>query len=1377
MPRLEAAIVYSGELAPSAPDSLSGAQNVTDIVRRFVVAVFMLAVIAQGASSAARAADPLPARKLFRRDNLVAWCIVPFDDEARSPVDRAAMMKRLGIVKYAYDYRAEHVPQFDDEMKAIAAQGIELVGWWFPGELNDEAKLILGVLERHGMKPSLWVSGGGGPTANADEQKARVAAEAARLRPIAEAASKIGCTVGLYNHGGWFGEPENQIEIIESLRAGDAPVTNVGIVYNQHHGHVHAGRFRELLARMKPYLQVLNLNGMFADGEARGLKIAPIGTGEQDMELLKIVVESGFEGPFGILNHTQLDAEDRLRDNIVGLEWVAAKLDGKDPGALPGMKTWQAPAPVPKAASASPSGPMPHDPAVVAALAAAATGEGASAANGARVFTRQTLACVSCHKVGEHGGNVGPALSRVGVERTAAQIAESLLWPQHVVAPEFRTVTVVTADGASRRGYREREDEAVLVLRDPASGAREEIAKVDVDIVEESGSMMPDGLMQSLHPRDRSDLVRFLSDLGRHADLPAATVAAVVAAAHPTIPAAFEPDRAPLSPDAFPDWQLPVNRDRQYDFYAKEARWFRSICPTPPLLPQYPGLDGGKQGHWGNQNEETWRDGRWNDTILGSVQAGVLHAFGKSIVRGICVQLGEGLNVCFDPESFTYPVAWKGKFLVLSDTRYGFLGGLAPGGEEVMLPAEATQVPGGAIEYVGFVRQGERVGFLSDVDGVLMLDVPLVREGRFERVVGPVDTHPLKSLLDGGPAQWPEVIETNIVRGTQVPWAVDTFELPVDNPWKALLFCGDHDFLPDGKLVVCTMQGDVWRAEPIEPGADGEPRRLAWRRIASGLHHPLGMAVVDGVIHVLGRDQITKLVDTNGDGEADRYDCFSRAYTASAGGHDYTCGLVRDTDGRFITACSAQGLVRISADGKTAEVLATGLRNSDGVGICPDGTITAGSSEGDWVPASLVGAVPPGRPLQGEPPLHFGHKGPVSGRVPDLPLAYLPRGIDNNCGGQVWVPEGAMGPLGGQLVHLSFGAGTAMVLLRDEVAGQQQGAIVPLPVSFRSGSHRGKFNDRDGGLYVSGMAGWGTYTPADGCLERVRYTGRRLQQPTGFHLHDNGVRIDFAEPIDPAVAADPARHFAQVWNYRYGAGYGSDEYSTTHEGLRGHDHLPITAVQILAGGKSLFLEMPEIQPVDQLHLLVASAAGVEHDLVITANRLDGPLPGARERTLPLLPHPLFADTARALNTKPNPFAVPSKNVTAKIDVAVGANLSFVPRRLAVNAGDVVELTFTNPDSVPHNWALLRPGTLARVGGAVNGLVTDPEAAARQYLPETADVVAWTDITPPGEKAVIWFRVPDEPGRYPFLCSFPGHWMAMQGELIVAPAGGGGRTTK
>lgn len=103
------------------------------VIRPFRSLVVLLS-LAIGWGAAALADEIVSAEKLFRRGNLVAWCIVPFDDEARSPADRAAMMKRLGIVNYAYDYRAEHVPQFDDEMRAISEQGIELVAWWFPGE-------------------------------------------------------------------------------------------------------------------------------------------------------------------------------------------------------------------------------------------------------------------------------------------------------------------------------------------------------------------------------------------------------------------------------------------------------------------------------------------------------------------------------------------------------------------------------------------------------------------------------------------------------------------------------------------------------------------------------------------------------------------------------------------------------------------------------------------------------------------------------------------------------------------------------------------------------------------------------------------------------------------------------------------------------------------------------------------------------------------------------------------------------------------------------------------------------------------------------------------------------------------------------------------
>ena len=78
------------------------------------------------------------------------------------------MLKRLGFTKFAYDYRAEHVPTFDAEMDALKKQGIELTAWWFPQTLNAEAKQILEVLHRHKLHTQLWVTGGGNPTTTED---------------------------------------------------------------------------------------------------------------------------------------------------------------------------------------------------------------------------------------------------------------------------------------------------------------------------------------------------------------------------------------------------------------------------------------------------------------------------------------------------------------------------------------------------------------------------------------------------------------------------------------------------------------------------------------------------------------------------------------------------------------------------------------------------------------------------------------------------------------------------------------------------------------------------------------------------------------------------------------------------------------------------------------------------------------------------------------------------------------------------------------------------------------------------------------------------------------------------------------------------------
>ena len=280
-----------------------------------------------GTVGTARADVPARARELFRRDNLVAWCIVPFDAKQRGPEERAAMLEKLGFKHYAYDWRPHHVAEFDREWDAIAKHGVALDAFWStPPDLDG----LLAGFEKRGLRPSFWVMA----QAPAElDQPAKVKHAADALRPLAEKAAKAGCRVSIYNHGGWGGEPENMVAVCEQLG-----MPSVGIVYNQHHGHDHLPRFKEALAKMLPHLHFLNLNGMTAEGDKKGKKILVIGQGDLDVALAKTICESGYTGPIGILNHTDHDAEARLLDNLEGLEWVVGELTGT-PRAKPTPRT------------------------------------------------------------------------------------------------------------------------------------------------------------------------------------------------------------------------------------------------------------------------------------------------------------------------------------------------------------------------------------------------------------------------------------------------------------------------------------------------------------------------------------------------------------------------------------------------------------------------------------------------------------------------------------------------------------------------------------------------------------------------------------------------------------------------------------------------------------------------------------------------------------------------------------------------------------------------------------------------------------------------------------------------------------------------------
>jgi len=113
----------------------------------------------------------------------------------------------------------------------------------------------------------------------------------------------------------------------------------VGLVYNLHHGHEHVDRFPSLMQKMLPHLWCLNLNGMTRDGETQGRKILPLGQGELDLTLLRTIVKSGYRGPIGIIGHTQDDAEDRLRDNLDGLDWLVKEIKGQPAGERPKPRT------------------------------------------------------------------------------------------------------------------------------------------------------------------------------------------------------------------------------------------------------------------------------------------------------------------------------------------------------------------------------------------------------------------------------------------------------------------------------------------------------------------------------------------------------------------------------------------------------------------------------------------------------------------------------------------------------------------------------------------------------------------------------------------------------------------------------------------------------------------------------------------------------------------------------------------------------------------------------------------------------------------------------------------------------------------------------
>ncbi|MBL8793039.1 MAG: heme-binding domain-containing protein, partial [Planctomycetia bacterium] len=458
-----------------------------------------------------------------------------------------------------------------------------------------------------------------------------------------------------------------------------------------------------------------------------------------------------------------------------------------------------------------------------------------------------------------------------------------------------------------------------------------------------------------------------------------------------------------------------------------------------------------------------------------------------------------------------------------------------------------------------------------------------------------------------------ELITKGMLGADDGPFAVDTFTLPYENPHKSLMFVSGVDFLPGGELVVCTAHGDVWIAKPL----DERLEKIVWKRFASGLYQPLGLKVVDGNIMVLERGQLTTLRDRDEDFQADGYMNTCGDWDTGGGEHSFDTCLEMDQDRNVFffktgdTHTPTGGClmrVPLPKDGKVfkSEVFDTGFRHPIGLGMSPDGIVSGADQEGNWMPATRLDRYQKGG-FYGDMRAHHRATPP---KIYDAPLCWLPRQLDNSAGGQVWVPKGQWGPLGGKMLHLSYGRCRVMQVLQEEVDGQHQGGAVNLGLNFLSGVCRGRFHPKDGHLYLVGLKGWQTASVEDGCVQRVRYTGKKMYLPTSLSVHADGIRLAFSQPLDKASAADPKRYRIEQWNYRWSGDYGSKRWSVAEPSKIGQDTVPVQSVQLLPDGQSVFLRIKGLQPVMQmqLHFDLTAADGqpLAGDVFNTIHKLGKP---------------------------------------------------------------------------------------------------------------------------------------------------------------------------
>ena len=385
---------------------------------------------------------------------------------------------------------------------------------------------------------------------------------------------------------------------------------------------------------------------------------------------------------------------------------------------------------------------------------------------------------------------------------------------------------------------------------------------------------------------------------------------------------------------------------------------------------------------------------------------------------------------------------------------------------------------------------------------------------------------------------------------------------------------GGIDFIDEDRMVICTWDstGSVYILKNYNTE---DPESIEVTQIAKGLAEPLGIKMVDGELYVLQKQELTKLIDNDGDGIIDEYKKVCDSWNVTAHYHEFAFGLVYKEGSFYATLATDLGsefkevkdrgkVVRISKDGSEVEIIAEGFRTPNGIAEGPDGALYVADNQGNWIPTSKIVRVEKGK--------FYGFKHADWERVKDYkedpPLVWLPHEEISNSPSQPAILN--IGPYKDQMIHGDVTHGGIKRVFIDEVDGIKQGVVFRFIQGLDAGINRTVWGP-DGDLYAGGVGSGGNWRHEGRlwyALHRFHYNEKSTFEMLAVRAKSNGMEIEFTEPIDSKEFLNNGNFGVEQYYYQATEDYGGPKL--------GEEVLKIKSVNLSDDRKKVFLEIEGI---------------------------------------------------------------------------------------------------------------------------------------------------------------------------------------------------------